>query len=311
MSDEIKHFDLSKLANISEKLKTFPKKEQKAFWFGIACALTMALGFIDYLSVPELSYYMFYLIPVFIATWFVGVLGGYAILLLCSFFWFMDFNMYMMLYAKNVLIPYWNIFLKIGFFACFVQLTVLFDKLFQNEVYYARVDIFTGAANRKYFREWYEECRKEEAGNKTAGSFLYIDLDNLKHINETMGEDEGDRIIRSLADVLAESVKPNGKTGRAGGDEFVAFLPGTDFKVSEELIKKIMLKLSASGIGTRGFSASIGCVTYGGYLPEFNVASREAESQMDRAKRRKVEKTAHILKVKEPVETLGFYAGQQ
>ena len=116
-----RNFDLNRLVNFSEKLKEFPKKEQKAFWFFTSCILTMTMGFIDFQSVPELSFKIYYLIPVFLAAWFTGKLGGYVIVLFCAFFWFVDTNLYAMHYGNNTLTSYWNVFLKIGFFAAFVS----------------------------------------------------------------------------------------------------------------------------------------------------------------------------------------------
>ena len=55
---------------------------------------------------------------------------------------------------------------------------------------------------------------------------LFIDLDDLKAINDSLGHDTGDELLQSVAHCLRTSVGPNDVVGRLGGDEFVALVKG-------------------------------------------------------------------------------------
>ncbi len=55
---------------------------------------------------------------------------------------------------------------------------------------------------------------------------FFIDLDNFKQVNDTLGHYQGDRVLRRVAEVFRETLGDAGVIGRVGGDEFVAFLGG-------------------------------------------------------------------------------------
>ena len=64
-----------------------------------------------------------------------------------------------------------------------------------------------------------------EAREGRVGALLYIDLDNFKVVNDTLGHDAGDRLLLTVADILRSSVRENDVLVRFGGDEFVIILP--------------------------------------------------------------------------------------
>ena len=53
---------------------------------------------------------------------------------------------------------------------------------------------------------------------------MFLDLDNFKQINDTMGHLAGDEVLRQVADVLKDVAGPENLVGRVGGDEFVVFV---------------------------------------------------------------------------------------
>ncbi|MCW2923338.1 MAG: diguanylate cyclase domain/uncharacterized domain, partial [Thermoleophilia bacterium] len=117
----------------------------------------------------------------------------------------------------------------------------------------ALTDNLTGLGNH---RALHEELDHLAAASWSAGepfTVLALDLDGLKHVNDTIGHHEGDRLILRLADGLRETLPARARAYRIGGDEFVAVLPGLasidGFHYSQEL--QTLLAPPSSGILAR------------------------------------------------------------
>lgn len=89
----------------------------------------------------------------------------------------------------------------------------------------AHFDALTGLANRAYLTE---EIERDIAGARRHGQRLavvFIDLDHFKQINDTLGHEAGDELLKVVAARLKASVRETDTVGRLGGDEFVMLLP--------------------------------------------------------------------------------------
>lgn len=89
----------------------------------------------------------------------------------------------------------------------------------------ARHDILTGLPNRGLFREYLDARLADIAVRGGTGSVLYLDLDGFKGVNDTLGHQAGDNLLRSVADRLRSAVG-DGVVARLGGDEFAVLLTG-------------------------------------------------------------------------------------
>jgi len=83
----------------------------------------------------------------------------------------------------------------------------------------ASVDPLTGVANRRMLERTLTRLRTDD-------TVIVLDLDHFKVINDTLGHDEGDRVLRALGRALGESVRASDRVGRYGGEEFVVILSG-------------------------------------------------------------------------------------
>ena len=91
--------------------------------------------------------------------------------------------------------------------------------------YEATHDSLTGLPNRAHVVTRVTEAL-ESGGHHVLAAVLFIDLDNLKTINDSLGHDAGDDLLRSAAQRLRRAVRSDDVVGRLGGDEFVALLIG-------------------------------------------------------------------------------------
>ncbi|MBV8034740.1 EAL domain-containing protein [Roseateles sp.] len=92
----------------------------------------------------------------------------------------------------------------------------------------AYTDKLTGLANRTELTRLMERLLPQaEADSKVLG-VLFLDLDRFKNVNDTLGHDNGDRLLRTVADRLTEVCGDSAHVCRMGGDEFVILVPGLD-----------------------------------------------------------------------------------
>lgn len=95
----------------------------------------------------------------------------------------------------------------------------------ERYAYQATHDALTGLPNRAYVLARIEDALLTESPDSLS-AVLFIDLDKFKEINDSMGHEAGDTVLRTAAQRLERSVRPDDLVARLGGDEFVALLFG-------------------------------------------------------------------------------------
>ena len=119
-------------------------------------------------------------------------------------------------------------------------------ELLQEE---ASKDELTGLYNR---RAWDKFLRAEEERCKQYGhpaAVLFIDLNDLKKVNDSLGHEEGDRLIQNAAQVLRDNVRINDIVARLGGDEFVILSVENDKTGAETLLDRLIAAFAEANIG--------------------------------------------------------------
>ncbi len=89
----------------------------------------------------------------------------------------------------------------------------------------ARIDKLTGLLNRGYMEKTAQKELRRAKSSTGYLSVLFCDMDRLKRINDELGHDIGDRVLRTVATALRQKLRSQDFIGRYGGDEFVALLP--------------------------------------------------------------------------------------
>ena len=103
----------------------------------------------------------------------------------------------------------------------------------------ATADVVTGLFNRRYFESRLEAEIERARRQGQDLALLLIDIDDFKHVNDTRGHLEGDRILREVADLLREGVRIFDVCARYGGEEFVIVMPAASETVAQQVAERI------------------------------------------------------------------------
>jgi len=265
--------------NIYFEKKPYGVKATLSFVFVIITAL------FDYYSGFELSFSIFYIFPISFAAWFINRKLGVGLSVFSAIIWY-SVDYYSGHVYSNAAIPYWNGFVRLGFF---VVITILISEIkirLHKETELARVDNLTQLLNARFFKDSVQTQMEVAARHNHKIVFGYIDLDNFKMVNDSMGHSEGDKVLRSVGDVLNSSVRVSDLAGRLGGDEFVVFLPETDLSGAEQVFSKVQSRLQETVEKQKwpvGFS--IGVVVFSNIPDSADDALQLADNLMYRVKK--------------------------
>lgn len=149
----------------------------------------------------------------------------------------------------------------------------------------ARTDVVTGAANRRAFDEGVRRLVREHLRRSRPLTAVVIDLDGFKLVNDSLGHDEGDEVLRSVAEALIRSVRATDLVARYGGDEFAILLVETDARGANTLLLRLHEALDTAMRG-RGWPVtfSIGAISFDRPPPSERQLMRLVDAQMYEAK---------------------------
>ena len=113
----------------------------------------------------------------------------------------------------------------------------------------ARTDALTGLLNHGAMQV---RVREEIARARRDGaplSFVIIDLDDFKRVNDVRGHQAGDELLRQVAALLQHELRPYDQVARYGGDEFVLLLPGSDEATARTVAERVRDTMAGSLVG--------------------------------------------------------------
>jgi diguanylate cyclase (GGDEF)-like protein len=215
---------------------------RKIFVLISALILTAIIGYVDVLTGQEILLTIFYLIPVAITVWYVSLNAGIPMALLNGAVWY---------YAQiksgavrsHALLLYWETFILTAFLLIVAILLGIMKDLLKKEREMARTDYLTGLANRRYFFEIVESEISRDDRKESTFTIAYIDADNFKNVNDTMGHHTGDKVLKAVSTIMKKNIRKMDTAARLGGDEFAILLPEAGSLDVKNVIEKIRFSL--------------------------------------------------------------------
>lgn len=215
--------------------------QNKIVMFAASIILTAAVGFLDWGTGYKMHITIFYIIPICLASWYIGMFSGLFISLLCSITMLEASLLAGSGYSTFIIV--WNLIID---FMTFSVISVALWKLkntLEMSNMQAKTDFLTNILN---IRAFYEEgslaitkCMKKNLPL----AMVFIDCDNFKRVNDEEGHEVGDQVLKVVAHTIQMNLKKVDKVSRFGGDEFLIMVIGSTDDNIQNTVSRVNEKL--------------------------------------------------------------------
>ena len=233
-----------------------------------ASGMVAAIGYVDHLTGTEISFSIFYLLPVAFAFWQGGFWPGVATATAGAAAWLVADLSAGHQYSRHV-IPYWNSLMRGLIFLTVGMLLVRLKRALERETHLATRDALTGIGNWRHF----EVVAGRELGRaRRSGKSL------------------------SVASVLQESVRTIDCVARLGGDEFIVLMPETEqegARVVVDRIRRMLVETLKEGHWSS--TLSVGLVTFASMPASIDEMIKTADDLMYGAKKGGKDSVAELI----------------
>ena len=149
-------------------------------------------------------------------------------------------------------------------------------------------DVLTGLPNRVAFTDQLKQELDHAQRGKTQFAVMFVDLDRFKNINDTLGHDAGDQLLKALTGRLSNCIRSGDMLARLGGDEFIVILSHLDGRGAIERVAQKMLNALKSPFSIAGHElfagVSIGIAVYPDDGEDKDNLLKNADTAMYKAK---------------------------
>lgn len=153
---------------------------------------------------------------------------------------------------------------------------------------HAQHDALTGLCNRRYFIEQLEQYLQYALRYGSQGALLFLDMDQFKRVNDTLGHEAGDHLLAVVSQRLKDAVRTQDVVARLGGDEFTLLLTdipdlGAVERISRHILNSLAVPILLAGEEI-SVTTSIGITLFPRDGAEWDILMKNADMAMYRAK---------------------------
>jgi diguanylate cyclase (GGDEF)-like protein/PAS domain S-box-containing protein len=153
----------------------------------------------------------------------------------------------------------------------------------QKLAYQVSHDALTGLFNRKYMRQELERMVARAARGNETGILMFVDLDQLKYINDSIGHDAGDRLLVEAAALMKKHTRESDLLARYGGDEFTVLLYNVDAEGARKVAENMRARFVEFKFLEGGNAYSLTCSIGLALINEGVKSADECLAQAERA----------------------------
>ena len=153
---------------------------------------------------------------------------------------------------------------------------------------FATIDTLTGIFNRREFFEQAQLILEKDQQWEKKFSFMLLDFDHFKNINDTYGHSCGDYVLQTMAKTISQKLPDDGIFGRVGGEEFAIILSDSSIKKAHEYAEELRAYVEKKELSYEGhkfhISVSIGVTEYNSKDKDIKDVFKEADKLLYKAK---------------------------
>lgn len=236
-----------------------------AFWTGwrrwagwsICISAIFLLGALRIETEAEYAFASLALLPVLVISWMEGKRSGLFVACLAAAVWVVAGIVAERQFSAPW-IPWANTITRLATYSLVALLVAQIRQMFEREYKHATLDALTGLQNRRAFLD--AGTREVERSKRYSHplAVIYLDLDDFKQLNDTLGHDAGDTALRVTASTLLGALRSSDHVTRLGGDEFAVLLPEIGYDATIEAGRKISDAVNSALQGFPPVRGSIG-----------------------------------------------------
>lgn len=264
---------------IQHDIAAFLRGQPRYLLVSAALGFMVALEIVNYFAGHEFRLIVFYLVPLYLLTWFVNIRWALLFAAILSLSWYLVGRL---IIGMELPSHAWNAVTRLAIFIAFIYMI----NAYKRESVFAREDFLTKIANSQHFAETaameLERCRRY--GHPF--SVVYLDIDNFKDVNDRFGHSAGNRLLYEVAQDMRRNTRSIDTVARLGGDEFAVLFPETGYeqaRAAVSILRDKMLSLARERSWPVTFS--FGLVTFQKAPGDFDEMVRQADMLMYQAKR--------------------------
>jgi diguanylate cyclase (GGDEF)-like protein len=207
----------------------------------LSLVLVVAVGALDMATGYELSLAILYVIPIAVASWYVGERAGVAIAVASGVAW-VAANFWAGEAAASTFVRGWNGVVRMAIFLVIGVALARLRAERRNTRKLLDEDWLTGFLNGRAFLD--ELSRATENSGRRPLTVSRVDADNLDYVNERFGRVAGDELIAALATAMKASLPVDAAIGRLSGGHFAVLLSGPSPDNARETMSKLQTRMA-------------------------------------------------------------------
>ncbi|MCO6044820.1 GGDEF domain-containing protein [Aeoliella sp. ICT_H6.2] len=204
----------------------------------LSVGIASLVAAVDLLTGDRFPLIVCYLPSIFLLCTVVRPAVAYCAAAVCSSAWMIDDVVVLQMHSVSPQ-GLWIASVHFVFFTVIIGMLFRLRVAHERERLFARTDALTGLSNSKAFRDTAE---RELARSKRNNGYLavaFIDCDNFKAVNDTLGHRAGDELLKAMAETMELNIRKMDTAARMGGDEFAVLLPEASLEEAELVISRL------------------------------------------------------------------------